>query len=64
MKKVERIMQGENFTLEDIIAGAAKENQIHLQEMNGFEQFFFKIGFNEGIRFAKAVLDEIRTEQQ
>ena len=64
MKKVERIMRGEKFTLEEIIAGAAKENQIHLRGMNGFEQFFFKIGFDEGIRFAKQVLDEIRTEQQ
>ena len=39
---VERIMQGEDIPMEEIIAGTSEEKQIHLRGMNGFEQFFSK----------------------
>ncbi len=61
---VERIMQGEDIPMEEIIAGASEEKQIHLRGMNGFEQFFFKIGLNEGLRIAARIIEEVADRKE
>ena len=57
---IDRIVNGEGFTMDEIVEAASKENKIHLKNMNGFEQHFFKIGFYEGIRFAIRILEEVQ----
>lgn len=57
---IERIATG--LTMEEVIEGAAKENQIHLKNMNGFEEHFFKIGFYEGLRLAEKIIEEVKEE--
>ena len=59
MKKVERIMQGEDIPMGEIVVGAAKENQIYLKDMNGFEWHYFKIGIKEGLRIAARIIGEV-----
>lgn len=59
---IDRVMSEEGLTLEEIIAGAAKENQIYLKDMNGFEWHYFKIGFEEGIRLMEKVIKELKEE--
>lgn len=61
---IDKIMSDEGLTMEEIIAGAAKENQIHLKNMNGFEQHFFKMGLDEGIRIAVEILEEVKEQSR
>ena len=59
---IDKIMSDEGLTMEEIIAGAAKENQIYLKDMNGFEWHYFKMGLDEGIRIAVEILEEVKEE--
>ena len=61
-KLIDRVMSDsfEGLTMEEIIAGAAKENQIYLVDMNGFEMHYFRIGFNEGLRLVDRILKEVQ----
>lgn len=61
---VERIMQGEDIPMEEIIAGAAKENKIYLKDMNGFEWHYFKIGIREGLRLAARIMEEVADRKE
>lgn len=61
---VERIMQGEDLPMEEIIAGAAKENQIYLVDMNEFELRYFKIGIGEGLRLAVRIIEEVADRKE
>ena len=61
---VERIMQGEDLPMEEIIAGAAKENQIYLVDMNEFELRCFKIGIGEGLRLAVRIIEEVADRKE
>ena len=61
-KLIDRVMSDSfnGLTMEEIIAGAAKENQIYLVNMNGFEMHYFRIGLNEGLRLAERILKEVQ----
>ena len=61
---VERIMQGEDLPMEEIIACAAKENQIYLVDMNEFELRYFKIGIGEGLRLAVRIIEEVADRKE
>lgn len=61
---VERIMQGEDLPMEEIIASAAKENQIYLVDMNEFELRYFKIGIGEGLRLAARIIEEVADQKE
>lgn len=61
---VERIMQGEDLPMEEIIAGAAKEDQIYLVDMNEFELRYFKIGIGEGLRLAVRIIEEVADRKE
>lgn len=61
---VERIMQGEDLPMEEIIAGAAKENQIYLVDMNEFELRYFNIGIGEGLRLAVRIIEEVADRKE
>jgi len=61
---VERIMQGEDLPMEEIIASAAKENQIYLVDMNEFELRYFKIGIGEGLRLAVRIIEEVADRKE
>lgn len=61
---IERIMQGEDLPMEEIIAGAAKEDQIYLVDMNEFELRYFKIGIGEGLRLAVRIIEEVADRKE
>ena len=61
---VERIMQGEDLPMEEIIASAAKENQIYLVDMNEFELRYFKIGIGEGLRLAARIIEGVADQKE
>lgn len=61
---VERIMQGKDLPMEEIIAGAAKEDQIYFVDMNEFELRYFKIGIGEGLRLAVRIIEEVADRKE
>lgn len=61
-KLIERILS-DDLMIDDVIAQAATNNKPFLEDMNDTEIQYFKIGFDEGIRFAEQVINEIRIAQ-
>lgn len=57
-KLIERILS-DDLMIDDVIAQAATNNKPFLEDMNDTEIQYFKIGFDEGIRMAAEILQEI-----